>query len=162
LISLRRLISSSHVRSRAAVRTAAGANELKLATAAIIPDRRQQAHACHRRLMPSTPCRLQEAGNSRLLVNWGLPLRFWTSLISLRDDRSATDAPLRQTLRRLKVWGGRLCIHRPPSTRRVNARLRTCDLAVARCRSWTVPRSPGRCYASSTCLSSCPLCVVRW
>ena len=58
-----------------------GASQLKLATAAVISDRRQQAHACHRRFMPSTPCRLQEAGNSRLLVSWGLAaLRFWTRL----------------------------------------------------------------------------------
>ena len=53
-----------------------GASQLKLAAAAVISDRRQQAHACHRRLMPSTPCRLQEAGNSRLLVNWGLAAAF--------------------------------------------------------------------------------------
>ena len=88
-----------------------GASQLKLATAAVISDRRQQAHACHRRLMPSTPCRLQEAGDSRLLVNWGLAASFLVSANELMLA-TAADNPIlrRQTLRRLKVWGGRLCI----------------------------------------------------
>ena len=81
-----------------------GASQLKLATAAVISDRCQQAHACHRQLMPSTPCRLQKAGDSRLLVNWGLAAAFLVSANELMLA-TAADNPIlrRQTLRRLKI-----------------------------------------------------------